>query len=153
MTRREVVEGSFVETRDWPYVGVYIYNESVDTIVAKLEYAYRENYPVYFRYSDWDETARKLHNILIFMSNIGYVFIHSATVNKKQIPGNYVCLKLVDYKENINMSRWGQWSPAATRYYDTLVEKGAIAKNSWAKTFDYEYPDINENAHWKVKEL
>lgn len=152
MTKEEDLS-RFVDRSNWPYIGVYIIDEDVDLIAKRLSVAYEESLPVFIRYSDWNDKAQNVQKIVTFMTNIGYVLAFSSIINRKPVPDWLMCIKLVDYKKNINMDQWGLWSRFSTTYYERKLSSGEIAKGDNKRNFDYEFPDIHTIVAWTVKEM
>lgn len=151
MTKKDDSSEMF-NSSNWPYIGVYIKKAPAKEIAARLAYAYESELPVYIDYKDWRD-ARNAHKVINFAENIGYVLIFTSRVNNRYIPNDLESFKLVDYKENINMSRHGLWSPLSQEYYEELIENSDFVWKDTERNFDYEFPECWASVNWKVKEL
>lgn len=141
---------TLVETDNWPFAGVYLYDESIDNIVQKLAYAYDNNLPVYLRYEDFKKD-RDLHQLTIFSTNIGYVHKNVDRVNGKPIPTGYACIHLAEFFENKNMSPYGLWSKHTLAFYENKVKNGLEYK-SWINDTGFVFPDIYQSISYTIEE-
>ena len=123
--------------------GVYLSKrDSPVVIVDKVRFAHENGFPVYI-VGDEFRRVSDCHDILSFLSNIGYVYIFVDAVNKNKTSHNWLSFKIMDYVRDTNMARHGQKSNRTKEYYLALESQGhKVAGKPYRMPIDYDFHPV-----------
>lgn len=122
------------------FPGVYLSRGDSPVVIAdKVQFAYKHSFPVYIVESEFSRVS-DCHDILSFISNIGYVYIFVDAVNKNRTAHNWMCFKVMDYVRDTDMSRYSQKSSRTKEYYLALESQGRkVAGKPYKAPIDYDF--------------
>lgn len=125
------------------FPGVYLAKgDSPTVIVDKVQFAHKNGFPIYIVEDEFGRVS-ECHDILSFLSNIGYVYIFIDAVNKNRTAHNWLSFKIMDYVRDTDMSRYGQKSNRTKEYYLALESQGRkVAGKPYKMPIDYNFHPV-----------
>lgn len=133
-------DNKFFKWDSGKFPGVYLVpGEPPHEIVARVKFAHKNNFPIYMVESDFSRVS-DCHDILTFLSNVGFVYIFVDEVNNNRTQHSWMSFKIVDYVRDTDMSRYRQKSSRVKEYYNHLEKTGKkVAGKPYRFPTDYRF--------------